>query len=379
MKGGWQPYSRNKMSKTQHPTQLTIDIQHNCNISDARDHGIYSMCTMVLKLRGLYKWEMGLQPWHEPASAELLDWIEAKENFWANIATQEFRTLSVADHNLEPMSVEEINAGLNGNLFYGAGFGRSMKAIFFLAEKIDEHQVEGCPIVILGNELAREMASPFAMVQDGQIIIRREALRYFLWDQVQEVRSSCRNPLRHTLESYGVMQDGVLNHEQFRQALDTIVDREMNLFIHHEVGEILQTDLSSLSLRRLIDRFPGSVCEFVGRGVKDILADTHPRGLLAYVIRERRTTSLGFYISFLDGLREKLFPELPAAWRMFVLDNNWQHIESARNTCWQRNREIARKIEETAGMIDNQADEMVLDYFNLHVLAPLNLETIKTA
>ena len=42
---------------------LLKTIKHNCDISDARDNGIYSICTLVLKLRNLYKWEHGLEPW----------------------------------------------------------------------------------------------------------------------------------------------------------------------------------------------------------------------------------------------------------------------------------------------------------------------------
>ena len=37
-------------------------IRHNCDISDARDNGIYSICNLVLKLRNLYKWEHHIQP-----------------------------------------------------------------------------------------------------------------------------------------------------------------------------------------------------------------------------------------------------------------------------------------------------------------------------
>ena len=59
---------------TQTPDPLLLtQIQHNCDVSDARDHGIYSMCSLVLKLRNLYKWERGLEPWSEPDSADLLD------------------------------------------------------------------------------------------------------------------------------------------------------------------------------------------------------------------------------------------------------------------------------------------------------------------
>jgi len=69
--------------------QLIKEIQYNCDVSDARDHGIYSMCSLVLKLRNLYKWETGGQPWSEPESSELLDWIEAREQYWQDISDRD--------------------------------------------------------------------------------------------------------------------------------------------------------------------------------------------------------------------------------------------------------------------------------------------------
>jgi len=353
---------------------LIEDIQHNCNISDARDHGIYSMCTMVLKLRNLYKWEKGLQPWEEPESADLLDWIEAKENFWATIVEEPYRRLLSSGKSVDPLDLEEVNATLNGALVYGAGYGRSLKAVFFLAEKLENRIVEGCPVTILGREQAREMASPFAMVQDGRIIIRNESLRYFFWDQIQEIRSSCRRSLQLALDSYDVLHDGVLDHKGLRDRLDTMVKYEMNLFIYHEVGEILQSTLSSETLRVIIDHFPGSVLEFVSRAVKDILADTHTQGLLSFVIRERRLSSLGFYLTFMDGLREKLFPEMQKAWQLFLDDWDWHHIEQARSACWQRNQRMAEQIAEVAGMIGVEDDEVCISQFKREVLVPLGIE-----
>lgn len=352
------------------------DIQHNCDISDARDHGIYSMCTMVLKLRNLYKWEKGLQPWEEPEATDLLDWIEAKEHYWATIAQQPFRPLAAGGKRLEPLELEEINGALQGEtLLYGAGYGRSMKAVFFLAEKLEERRVEGCPVLILGHERAREMASPFAMVQDGQIIIRREALRFFLWDQIQEVRSSCRSSLQFALQTYGVVRDGALDRDLLRANLDVMVAAEMELFIAHEVGEILQTTLNSETLQAVIGHFPGTVIEFVGRSIKDILADTHPRGLLAYLVREQRDSSLGFYLTFLDGLRGKLFPEILEAWPRFAADRDWRRIEQARQACWARNSLVAARIEAIAATIDHEPDERVMGRFNREILQPLGLAT----
>jgi hypothetical protein len=281
------------MTASYQDSSVVEDIQHNCNISDARDHGVYSMCTMVLKLRNLYKWEHGLEPWQEPEPADLLDWIEAKENYWKTIAEEPYRQLGINGRTYSPADSDEINAKLGDKkMVYGAGYGRSMKAVFFLAEKIEQRTVAGCSVFILGKEIAKEMASPFAMAQDGVVFIRKESLRFFLWDQIQELRSSCRSSFRHALRMYDLLQDEQLDQQKFKNSLDNIVDAEMDLFIYHEVGEALQTTLDSSTLQTIVSQFPGSLYELVCRSIKDILADTHPEGLLAHLIREQRETSL---------------------------------------------------------------------------------------
>ncbi|MCP3890235.1 MAG: hypothetical protein GY702_15400 [Desulfobulbaceae bacterium] len=351
------------------------DVQYNCNISDARDHGIFPMCTMVLKLRNLYKWEQGLEPWQEPEAADLLDWIEAKENYWKTIENEPYRHLGINGRKYLPDDSDQINAILRDKqLVYGAGYGRSMKAVFFLAERIEHRTVAGCPVLILGKERAKEMASPFAMAQDGVIFIRKESLRFFLWDHIQELRSSCRNSFRHALGIYGLLQDGQLDQQKFKDSLDTIVEGEMDLFIYHEVGELLQTTLDSSTLQTIIGRFPGSVYELVCRSIKDILADTHPGGLLAHVIREQRETSLSFYVGFLDGLRKELFPEIFAALQQFFKDGDWQGIEQARSVCRDNSLQYAEKIKVISNKIEHVSDEQVRDLFNRQIILPLGLD-----
>ena len=113
--------------------KLIQAVQFNCDVSDARDHGIYSMCTMVLKLRNLYKWEHNLEPWEEPESADLLDWIEGKEHYWATMVDEPFRPLDMKQKEIPPFDLKEINSVLEGEkLVYGAGYGRSLKPVFFL-------------------------------------------------------------------------------------------------------------------------------------------------------------------------------------------------------------------------------------------------------
>jgi len=351
------------------------DIQHNCNISDARDSGIYTMCTMVLKLRNLYKWENELEPWQEPEPADLLDWIEAKEKYWETIAEEPFGQLRINGSSYSPDDSRAVNDYFGNNqMVYGAGYGRSMKAVFFLAEKIEQRTVAGLPVLILGKEQAREMASPFAMAQDGVIFIRKEALRFFLWDYIQELRSSCRNSFRHALELYGLLQDGRLHQQKFKDTLDTIVDAELDLFVYHEVGEILQTTFDSSTLQKIISRFPGSVYELVCRSIKDILADTHPGGLLSHLISEQLETSLSFYVGFLDGLRKKFFPEIVAAQQEFQGDRDWQLVEEARRVCRDNILPYAEKIKAISQHLGHASDDEVRDLFNRQILLPLGLD-----
>ena len=354
---------------------FTQTVRHNCDISDARDNGIYSICTLVLKLRNLYKWEHSIEPWEEPESADLLDWIEDKENLWQTLVQEPYQNLPMNSHAVGPWDTAEVNSMLAGtNLVYGSGYGRSMKAIFFLGEKIREESAEGCPVVILGREKATELASPFAMLQDGIISIRRAPLRFFFWDHIQDIRASSRSPMHHALDHYGLLTHGRLNQQACRDRLDTIVDREIPIFIYHEVGERMQTTLGSDTLKKIIGKFPDSAIEFVVRTIKDILADTHPHGMINFIIREKREASLGFYVGFLDGLRKVLFPEIHEAFQHFVLDRDWQLIDQARSRCRDRNRRFAEKIKEIARLIDREPMELVQQRFNREIMEPLGLD-----
>lgn len=351
------------------------DIQHNCTISDARDHGIYTMCTMVLKLRNLYKWENDLQPWQESEPADLLDWIEAKENYWASIVDESYRQLQINGSAARPDDSAAVNAYFQDKqMVYGAGYGRSLKAIFFLADKIEQRTIAGLPVLILGRETAREMAAPFAMTQERVIFIRKDSLRFFLWDYIQELRSSSRSSIHDALQLHGVLQDGRLHQQKFQDTLDTIVDAELDLFIYHEVGEVLQTVLDSATLQKIIARYPGSVYELVSRSIKDILADTHPQGLLSHCISEERASSLSFYVAFLDGLRKELFPEIINAQQKFSADRNWREIEQARSKGRDRTLRYAEKIRTISKHIGHASDDHVRNLFNDQILLPLGLD-----
>ena len=130
-------------------SDLRRTVQRNCDLSDSQHSGIYTICSLVLKLRNLFKWEHGIEPWDEPESAQVLDWIAAKEDYWETIRDQAYAPLPIGRRLFDPYEVPAINeALLPRGLFYGAGLGQFMKPIFFLAEQPEEKTVEGVPTVI---------------------------------------------------------------------------------------------------------------------------------------------------------------------------------------------------------------------------------------
>jgi hypothetical protein len=333
-------------------------VKYNCDVSDARDNGIYSICTLVLKLRNLYKWENGLDPWQEPDSPVLLDWIAAKEEYWETLQDKEFMQIPLNGEEVDPFLLSEIK-----------------KAVFFIAEILEEKEVQGCPTLILGNEKARELSSPFAMLQDDKIYIRREPLRFFFWDQIQEISPSCRISMQQALAGYGMLRESCsLDREKLIHDFDSMIDQELDIFIYHEVGESQEILPDGDILKKIVSQYPASVLELVVRSVKDILADTHPKGLLKHIINHEKKSSLGFYISFLDGMRKHLSPEIREASKQFWEKNDWSQIEKARQEVRKKNKRVAELLQEMCCRLDKgDSPDEVKRWAEKNILIPLGL------
>jgi hypothetical protein len=307
--------------------EITRQILHNCDISDAHHAGMYSICGLALRLRDLYKWEHGLSPWEERESAEVLEWIEAKENKWDTHTDADFWDISINGKKFDPFDTIGINSVLEPhNIFYGAGYARSLKPTFFLAVIEEKSIIDKTPIYSLNRELARDLLTIPALSQNDCVLLRQESAGLFLWDSIFYIKKSARPALNFALDSCGIKDR---QPKALRRHLADILAVQKANYIYHEVGELKDTVFDRALWREIIAAFPYSPAEYLARAVKDLLADTNDHGTLQHIVKERSSTLLAFYVAFLDGLAKEFFPELPTAFQEFMQTDDWSIIEQA--------------------------------------------------
>lgn len=306
---------------------ITEQVLRNCSICDARYAGLFSVCGLAMRLRDLYKWEKGLDPWVEKEASEILEWIGDKEENWERLEEKEFNSISINGTKYDPFDVRAINAVLEPQgLYYGAGYVHGLRPSFFLALIEERNEIEGCAVYRLGRELARDLLLLPALSQEDFIVIRKESARLFLWNQIFFIRKSGRYALEFALKEYGLKE---YDNTAIRGSLERILEDELENYIYHEVGEIKGDVFSRDLWREVIAAFPHTPIELLARAVKDLLADTNEQGKLQYIARERKAASLAFHVAFLDGLVKELFPEIIKAFQEFMKTGNWALIEQA--------------------------------------------------
>ena len=309
---------------------LILQVLKNCDISDSRHAGLFSVCGLALRLRDLYKWEKGLDPWLEKDSSSILDWIGEKEQTWEQLAEIDYRKISLLGGTYEPFDTTHINAVLEPHGFlYGAGYARSLKPTFFLARIEDKRNIDGFSVYTLGQELARDLLTIPALLQDESILLRRESGTFYLWDQIFYINKSGRPALNFALEACGIQDP---NPKMLRRNLAAIYNVQRESYIYHEIGEIRDTVFDAGIWRQVINEFPHTPVELLARAIKDLLADTNAHGTLQHIIKNRSATRLGLYVAFQDGLLKALLPQMRSAFLDYVKTGNWQVIENAKSS-----------------------------------------------
>ncbi len=315
------------MIDTEHITQQVLS---NCDISDAKYSGIYSVCGLALRLRDLFKWEKHLDPWIEKDSAEILEWIGLKEDIWAHLDGRDYCHLLIYGKSFDPFDTENINKLLTPHgILYGAGYAHSVKPTFFLAVIDNKLTIGNLDVFVLGQELARDLLTLPALSQDGRVLFRKNSARLFLWDQLFYLKKSGQPFLWYALKKCGIDK---ADPKSLREHLNALLDLYQGTYIYHELGAIKDTDFDMNIWREIIGAYPQTIVEYFTRTIKDLLADTNVHGTLNHIIREKKDISLGLYAALIDGLARSLFPELRASFKHFCTSGNWEEIKKAVST-----------------------------------------------
>ena len=293
--------------------QLVSAVQRNCDISDSRHAGDYGLCTFLLKMREYFRWENELPYTGRLPKEELGEWLDSRERLWSGIEGEAFGPLPLAGGELDPFEAESANRALIPQGFvYSAGYGRFQKPVFFLGRLLRIEERAGFSVLVSSCEYARELAAPPAMLQGRTIFLRRESVRRYLWEKIEEWQwRKHDNAMARALAAYDFMADT-------EAALERMADHEMETMILHEVGEAMAGERLGEAWRELTLSLARTRGETVARAVRDLLADC--LSTLPGLLDRADHRALHFYFATFDAPRRQLFPEALAAYEQFLRD-----------------------------------------------------------
>lgn len=309
---------------------LTRAVQQNCHISDAQFAGDLTLCTFLLKMRELYRWEQGIPLSQEMPRSEVGDWMNQRGQMWDGIEQDAYAPLPLACGQVDAFESKRINQELLGHgLVYSGGYGRHCKPHFFLGELLRHEVRDGFDIYIAGRELARDLEAPPGMFLDRSLFIRTEALRRWLWEKYEEWRWNKKNDaMGRAFAAYDFDAGS-------EAALDRMVATEMQSVILHELGEARVGEALGTAWEALLAEVFRSRAEIVVRAVRDLYADC--LSTLPGLLERGEPASIHFYFANLLGMRRKLFPELVQAYDHWLDSGDraalYQAVEQGR-TRW---------------------------------------------
>lgn len=318
---------------------LIEQVKYNCNVSDAKFWGYFSICGLLLRLRELYRQEMGLMPWERISTKEIAPWIEEREKLWKELENKDFNPITIDGKTFEVFEIEKINGLLNKKgLIYGGGYGIYGKPTFFLSILKEKKEVYDYPVYYIGKELCRDLSTSIAMLQGVCIFLRKEQLINSLWEKVQETKTKTVDDLNRMLYIYFSEQE-MKKSQALYEKISLISEAISDIFVYHEIGEAVE-DRYSFQWIDIIGK--DKWLEIYLRGLKDLIADTSDYGPLRLIIQKQDKKLLFFYILFQDNIRKSLFPEI----KKFLQINNWNLFEEIRISRYKAIESVLKNISE---------------------------------
>ncbi len=313
---------------------LLTDIKFNCDVSDAKFWGFYSVCGLLMRYRDLFRSEKGLKPWADIRREDIAAWIEQKEARWPELEQKDLRDLVINGHSFHPFDVAGINRALGDRgLVYGAGYGMYLKPTFFLAELRSVRTIAGLTVYTTDKELVRDLFTAPGMLQEKTVFLRLEPLIMLLLYKHSELNTRQVSALEDAFAHYGFPHRQIIDIT-FEQRIMEMAERYAEILLAHELAE----DAEEVpEWKEVLSLAAGDrQAEHYLRAVKDLVADTSDRGPFKKIIEGRDRGALGLTIALTEGYRKVLYPEMKTAYADFSLHHDWKAVEQARRTGYER-------------------------------------------
>jgi len=330
--------------------EFVRQVKLNCNISDAKFWGYYSICGLLMRYRELYRNEHSLMPWDSMENEQITLWIQEREKLWRELEDLELQRLIVEGTLYDPFDVNGLNAGLSEfGLVYGSGYGAFNKPTFFVAVLASARDLFDYRVHYTGRELCRDIAAAPAMLQGRCIYVRTEVIEQLVWDRFQDTKAHPHNVPAETMFShYGIFRSDDASPALYKK-IRHLAGEAAEVFVMHEVGEACE-DVFDDDWHEMLSEGCDKATELFLRGIKDVRADTSPYGPLKTIADRRNPRQLSILVAFMDGIRREIFPELRSAALHFLEDNDWSLIEGVRVAGYRR----AERLQAEVGQIWRQ-------------------------
>jgi len=317
------------------------DIKFNCDVSDARYWGYFSICGLLMRYRDLFRSEMGLEPWSPIARKEIAAWIGRKESRWTGLEDRDLRNLTIKGTAYSPFDIDMINRALHTDGYvYGAGYGMYLKPTFFLGRALSVAAIEGHTVHTAGQELVRDLFTAPAMLRERSIFLRLEPLKALLWDKFTELRPDRGPALTDAFRAYGITTGQPVSDE-FARRFEQMVLNYSGVLLRHELAESQE---AVPQWKELLTQAGDRNTEHFLRAVKDLVADTSDTGPFRSIVEKQDRRALGLSVGLMDGYRRLLFPEIREAYGRFLRDGAWEAIEDARRSGYSRFLSLRKEI-----------------------------------
>ncbi|GAQ94004.1 hypothetical protein TAGGR_1169 [Thermodesulfovibrio aggregans] len=321
-------------------------VRYNCNVSDANYWGYFSICTLLLRLRQLFKIEKDLEPWDKINNEDIFPWIEKKEETWKELEDAKLIPIRINGKSYSPFDIDNINnAIVNDGFVYGAGFALFMKPSFFVGLIHNVEKIEGYDVYFVDKEVVRDIFSSPGMSIEKKVYIRLTDIKYRIWEELHSWIGK-KGLYEYILKKFGNPSEWQNPFREFKE----IIDKYSKIVLYHEIAE---QQVSIPKWNEMIKECNNSKTEHILRGIKDFVADFSEKGPLHKAFIEKDKEFLALYIIFQGAYQKKILKPALLQIEKALIADDWDAIEEVRIrelNKWKNNYEQILKIFESQGI-----------------------------